>query len=236
MSINVDNPTDFRDINTSEYVVQDGESLTGFLGRTVKICIAPGATVTLMGVNIPGGGEGTPSHAGITCLGDATIILGDGTENTVKGYYFMNPGIYVPEGKTLTIDGNGTLNAASNKSNKNTWAAGIGGGYGASNGNIVIKGGVINAIGGEYASGIGSSYNTNGGYIRIEGGRVNATGGRMCPGIGNGYLSNCCPVIITQAAIVTAVAGEESPRSIGKGLYSRSEESVTIGCTLDGEG
>ena len=83
------------------------------------------------------------------------------------------------------VNGNGTLNAASNKSNENTWAAGIGGGYGASNGNIVIKGGVINAIGGEYASGIGSSYNTNGGYIRIEGGRVNATGGRMCPGMGH---------------------------------------------------
>lgn len=102
---------------------------------------------------------------------DYTAVI---TENTVpvdaviKGYYVL----------TLTIDGNGTLNAASNKSNENTWAAGI----------------------------------------------------------GNGYLSNCCPVIITQAAIVTAVAGEESPRSIGKGLYSRSEESVTIGCTLDGEG
>ncbi len=64
----------------------------------------------------------------------------------------MNPGIYIPEGKTLTIDGNGTLNAAPNKSTKNTWAAGIGGGYEAKNGNIIIKGGVINATGGGTSS------------------------------------------------------------------------------------
>ena len=45
------------------------------------------------------------SWAGITCLGDATIILKDGTTNTVKGFDANYPGIYVPSGNTLTIEG-----------------------------------------------------------------------------------------------------------------------------------
>lgn len=53
--------------------------------------------------------------AGLTCLGDATLILEDGTNNTVKGFHRWYPGIFVPEGKTLTIrggaQGTGTLTA-----------------------------------------------------------------------------------------------------------------------------
>lgn len=43
--------------------------------------------------------------AGITCLGDATIILADGSNNTVKAINDSYPGIIVPVGKTLTIKG-----------------------------------------------------------------------------------------------------------------------------------
>lgn len=56
----------------------------------------------LIGINDNTGG----ASGGITCLGDATIILKDGTTNTVKHYGNYYPGIFVPENKTLTIQGN----------------------------------------------------------------------------------------------------------------------------------
>lgn len=60
----------------------------------------------------------------LNCLGDATIILADGTTNTVKGFHVDYPGIHVPSGKTLTITGTGMLRASSKG-----FGAGIGGGY-----------------------------------------------------------------------------------------------------------
>ena len=74
---------------TTNYTALDGDVLTGTLDAThypVKISIAAGATVTLNGVNISGThvDDDAHKHAGITCLGDATIILADGTTNIVK--------------------------------------------------------------------------------------------------------------------------------------------------------
>ena len=72
--------------------------------------------------------------AGITCVGDATIILKDGTTNTVKGFNSDYSGIFVPKDKTLTIkgetEGTGKLIASSNGD-----GAGIGGGDGISSTN-----------------------------------------------------------------------------------------------------
>ena len=116
-------PTDLSTL-TGAYVAQDGETLTGTLVRNVKISIADGATVTLDGVTINGDSNWAYDWAGITCVGGATIIL-NGT-NTVKGFEDSNPGIHVPSGKTLTIQGNGSLNASSNG-----YGAGIGGVVGA---------------------------------------------------------------------------------------------------------
>ena len=79
--------------------------------------------------------------AGISCEGDATIILADGTTNTVKGFRKYMPAIHVPQGKTLTIQGNGALEASNNGE-----AAGIGCGNGEDCGNIVIKGGIITEV------------------------------------------------------------------------------------------
>ena len=112
-------------------IVPDGATLKGELDVSTipyKVVIPAGATVTLAGVTIDGNSvdDAAHRHAGITCLGDATIILADKTENTVKGFYETYPGIYVPVGKKLTIkggsDGNGKLTASSNRN-----AAGIGG-------------------------------------------------------------------------------------------------------------
>ncbi|MBQ9480945.1 MAG: hypothetical protein IJU84_02125, partial [Clostridia bacterium] len=92
------------------YTAQDGETLTGTLGGNYKISIADGATVTLKDVTINGVKSSKCKWAGITCNGNATIILSG--ENTVTGFYEDYPGILVPANKTLTIQGDGALTAS----------------------------------------------------------------------------------------------------------------------------
>ena len=146
---------------TGYYVARDGTTLTGTNDKIVTM-IDDDATVTLQDVTILGTNEENLLFAGITCLGDATIILASGTENTVRGFQSDYPGIYVPKGKTLTIKGDGQLTASSNGH-----GAGIGGGAFLSCGNIRIEGGTINAQGGSGAAGIGGGYRSACGDITI---------------------------------------------------------------------
>lgn len=70
---------------TDDFEAPDKTVLTGELSGNHKISIAAGATVTLNNVKIEGENNDGYNWAGITCEGDATIILeGD---NTVKGFY-----------------------------------------------------------------------------------------------------------------------------------------------------
>lgn len=69
----------------------------------------------------------------------------------------------VPAGTTLTIGGEGSLNASSGGR-----ACGIGGRYIVAAGNIVINGGTITATGGRNAAGIGSGYSSACGTIEIK--------------------------------------------------------------------
>ena len=177
---------------TADYIAQDGEELTGTLGSNVKLSIANGAEVTLNNVTINGVSDDNYNWAGITCEGNATIILADGSTNSVKGFYRGYSGIYVASGKTLTIkggtSGTGTLNASSNGG-----GAGIGCsiGTGLDCGNIEIQGGVITATGG-----IGSCSSNSCGTITISGGNVTATG-NMGAAIGNGGSGSCGNITIS---------------------------------------
>ena len=150
---------DLADLNRN-VTLTDGMVLTGRLAANVKVSIANGATVTLRDVTIEGVNQESCPWAGITCEGDATIILG-GT-SYVKGFQQNYPGIFVPEGKTLTIHGNGSLEAISGGA-----AAGIGGGYNINCGNIVIESGTIIARGGYGAASIGGGLGSSCGDITI---------------------------------------------------------------------
>ena len=176
---------------TTHYTAQDGETLTGTLGASVKISIAAGATVKLQDVTINGTKDQRYSWAGISCLGNATIIL-KGT-NTVKGFYLGYPGIHVPSGSTLTIKGSGSLTASGRGD-----AAGIGGGTEIPCGNIVIEGGTINAYGGFGAAGIGGGRYATCGDITITDGvtMVYAERGAYVGAIGRGDESSCGTVTI----------------------------------------
>ena len=213
---------------TADSVMQDGDVLTGTLTANVKISIADGATVTLNNVTINGTNNSNYKWAGITCLGDATIIL-SGT-NTVKGFYENYPGIQAAAGKTLTINGTGSLTASSNG-----YSAGIGGGSGIACGNIEIQGGTITATGGERGAGIGGAYNASCGNITISGGTVNATGGEHAAGIGGGrrFTANVsCGNITISGGTVTATGGADAA-GIGGGrgnnnTYKSSCGTITI--------
>ena len=189
-----------------EYVAQNGDMLTGELGGNHKISIAAGATVTFKDMDINYGKELSGSFAGITCLGNATIIV-SGTDY-VKGFSTGYPGIYVPSNSTLTITGAGTLYALGHE-----YGAGIGSGKSDINGvkdcgNIVIQGGTIWAEGGRSAAGIGSGAGTNEkpsscGNISIKSSvtHVYATAGTGAEPIGRGDHSTCGTVTIEAPAV-----------------------------------
>lgn len=217
--------TDLSSID-KDYIVKNGETLIGTLDADVKISIADGATVTLSGVNINVDGDYTDGeYAGLNCLGDATIIIAEGSTNIVRGFYEDYPGIHVPERKTLTIKGEGTLTVSpyDGGGTEDSYGAGIGGGYELSCGNIRIEGGTINATGGNSAAGIGGGQSMDGesgscGDITIVGGTVNAIGGMYAAGIGSGNGGSCGIITISKTVTkVTATAGEDASNSIGAG-------------------
>ena len=218
---------------TAAYTAQNGEVLTGTLdvdNYPVKISIADGATVTLNGLTINGthADDDAHKHAGITCEGDATIILADGSTNTVRGFHNEYPGIIVAVGKTLTIkggsQGTGSLNASSNKE-----GAGIGaGGYYNTDihcGNIEILSGNITAIGGDNGAGIGGGRKCTCGNVTISGGTIVATGGYYGAGIGSGDVGTCGNITISGGTI-TATGGYDGA-GIGGGDHG-SCGNITI--------
>ncbi len=210
---------------TAAYTAQNGDKLTGTLGRNVKISIADDATVTLDGVSINASPSWTSgNYAGITCAGDATITL-EGT-NTVKGFNENYPGIQAAAGKTLTINGKGSLTASSNG-----YSAGIGGGKGIACGNIEIQGGKITATGGNSGAGIGGAYNASCGNITISGGTVNATGGNSGAGIGGGkrFTANVsCGNILISGGTVIAKGGADAA-GIGGGRGNSNSYKSSCG-------
>ena len=184
---------------TADVTANDGDVLTGTTSE-YKVTIAGGATVTLSGVTIS---TGVANSYCIQCSGTATIILAEGTTNTLTctGNYStaLRPG---GTGTTLTIQGTGTLKAQSG------WrSAGIGGFYDY------------------YAGGSG-----NCGNIVIEGGTIEAKGGGGSAGIGSGYSRSCGNITIASSVkCVSAISGKESAtHCIGKG-DTGSCGTVTIG-------
>lgn len=192
------------DLSSSQTVAQDGAIIYGDLSSYYdQLFIAHGATVTLRDAKINRDGWYDANCAGITCNGDATIILE--RDNVVRGISDNYPGIQINEGSTLTIMGNGSL-TVSPKDTDNSRAAGIGAGnFNGNCGNIVILGGSISATGGKGAAAIGACDDKSCGYITITDG-------------------------VTR---VEATKGDGAPLSIGKGADSDSGcGTVTIGGTV----
>lgn len=209
---------------TANKTIQDGYTLTGTLANKVKISIADGATVTLDNVTINGENSSWYSFAGLTCLGDATIILKEGTTNTVSGFYFEYPGIYIAAGKTLTIQGTGSLNASSKGR-----GAGIGSGESKTCGNIVINGGNITATGKSSSAGIGSGKGGTCGTITINGGNITANSEYVGAGIGSGGEGASCGNITITGGTITARCDYNNGAGIGSGVGGTCSDITITG-------
>lgn len=215
----------------TDFEAQDGDILLGTLGTNVKISIAAGATVTLNDVNINMKDDGTAkwdtgSHAGITCLGDATIIL-EGT-NKVQGFASNYPGIQVAhndsgEEFTLTINGDGSLEATGTYN-----GAGIGSARNAICGNITISGGTIATQGVNFGAGIGTGYKGQCGDITISGGSIEAKGNL---GIGCTRDGSCGNITIIGGSI--KAVSKNGNVGIGSG-ESINQNSVCGNITISG--
>ena len=194
--------------------------LTGSVNSTVMV--PPGGTLRLNGATIS-----TTSGPGIQCEGDATIILtgSNSATNSAKG----QPAIFIAPGKTLTIQGEGSLTAESTGDG----AAGIGGGWqggysfaGIDCGNIVIESGTITATG--KGAGIGSGDHGTCGTITINGGTVTAMGDTYAAGIGSGGEGSCGTITIGSGLTsLTATMGNGAGAPIGSGKNG-SCGSITI--------
>ena len=229
---------DLGNVNTSTHpdglTLQDGDAVTGLLdgksksSQRLQISIADGASVILKGVDIQGYNDNSFEWAGLTCAGDVTIILADGSTNTVNGFYQDYPGIFIAEGKTLTIQGSDSLTATSG-----AYGAGIGGAQNIACGNIVIEGGDITATSGAAGAGIGGGYGTatepsNCGDISISGtANVTATGAGGGAGIGGGNRGSVGAISISGTANVTAKAGMNGA-GIGSGYYGTVSGTISI--------
>ena len=215
---------------TGDFEAEDGDVLTGTLGGNYYVSIADGATVTLDNAAINGVHNENYKWAGLTCKGTATIVLKG--ENNIKGFNVTYSGIFVPENKTLTIEGDGSLTASCGTDEFNgAWAAGIGACSTINCGSIVIKGGNITAIGGDSSAGIGGGPAGKCGNITISGGTINASGGDFSAGIGGSTLSECGDITITNTVTsVTAMKGNGAPYSIGPG-----NEGICGTITIGGE-
>lgn len=214
---------------TYDYTAGDRDTLVNTLGSNVKISIAADAAVVLRDVNINKDGTWTTGdYAGITCLGNATIILDGTTTMFIKGFHANYPGIHIPQGYTLTI-GSTNLSTAGLDASSNGSAAGIGGGNNIACGTIVINNTRIWAHGGTGAAGIGSGAGASSscGKIVINGGNVVAEGSGNAAGIGTGDDGKCDTIIINGGYVSSTGSGTGA--GIGTGGNGGDGEAIIIG-------
>lgn len=192
---------------TAEYPAHDGDVLTGT--TTYPVSIPNGATVYLADATV---------NNTVKCLGDATIVLIKETVNTISAATTaIKAG---PANTTLTLSGEGTLNATSS----NKLYACIGSQYQGAAGNIVIKGGIINATAANYAAAIGAGGAGTCQDITIQGGTVTTHTGYFGAGIGtgdNGWGATSCGNITITGGIVNAYGG-----ALGAGIGAGGTEPV----------
>ena len=156
------------------YLAKNGDMLTGGFGRYGYIEIEDGAIVMLNKF------EGSLPNTYIKCLGDATIVTAESTSNSVHASDDFTPAIYVPEGKRLTICGQGTLDCMGED------GAAIGSGNETEKcGDIIIGGGVVYAHSVTTVA-IGAGNNSGCGKITITGGDVWAYGRQYAIGADDG--------------------------------------------------
>ena len=138
------------------------------------------------------------------------LTLPRGPENEIKSGG-ANAGIHVPEGATLNIIGEGSLEVHGGTGG----GAGIGGSFGEGAGKITIGKGidldpVVEAYGGGGGAGIGGGANGGGGQIIINGHWIEARGGNSGgAGIGCGAGGSGGTITLNMGILNTYCGGED---------------------------
>lgn len=194
-------------------------------------------TITLNGLTIDDPGAGS-SAINIRDGANVTLVLKGENYLEASGNH---PGIWVEEGSSLTIEGDGSLVVYAGNTTAGLGAAGIGGGYNESAfGNITINSGSVEAHGRAGGAGIGGGYKTGSGTqtgdVTITGGFVQAYGGSVIgssgAGIGAGENADYDGTITISGGVVRAMGGNENKSSIGGGgslLGSTDNGTFTTG-------
>ena len=217
-----------------DYTVEDGEILTGTLKKKYHLIIPDGYTVTLFNATIKHGSKNRTTPA-IECLGNATIIIADGTKNSVKTVVnnVYQTAITVPD-KNLIIKGqiNGTGKLS------------ISGYAGVSAPSLSIEGGntFICAKETGYNGEAGDGINVSGGTLDVKSktangifGKLLVTGGKVTVGTsgkvsGVAAISGECSIsggtITAKAAKVVAIIGDVS--ASGGTLSATSKKTKAI--------
>lgn len=196
-----------------------------------NITIGDGGVAILAGVNI------FRDYTNIACSGNATIVIADGSTNSMIADDHACCIAVGPAGKKLTIKGEYEGTGIITGGNNYEYYPGIGAGENSSCGDIEILSGNITIRGGNYAAGIGtgsadtspySSRESVCGNITISGGTVHATGGQFGAGIGSGR--SYCPSskITISGGNVTAIGGPYAA-GIGGGAMYRGDNSKGVG-------
>ena len=161
--------------------------------------------------------------------GNVTLFLAEGKTLTASN------GIGVNEGRSLTIDGSGSLDSKGTS----VGYSGIGvDDLESECGDITINSGNIYAQGGAGGAGIGGSFACDGGKITINGGTIEAKGGSSDwfgyegAGIGGGGKGSGGTVIINGGKVTAT--GRDNSDGIGKGQNGESKGTLTLtGVTLE---
>ena len=187
-----------------DYTVEDGEILTGTLKKKYHLIIPDGYTVTLFNATIKHGSKNRTTPA-IEGLGKATIIIADGTKNSVKTVVnnVYQTAITVPD-KNLIIKGqiNGTGKLS------------ISGYAGVSAPSLSIEGGntVICAKETGYNGEAGDGINVSGGTLDVKSKTANGIFGKL---------------LVTGGKVTVATSGKVSGVAAISGNCSISGGTIT---------
>ena len=223
-------------------LADDATNVT-YLNKNGKKATCASATVVEDSTSTWSGGTDSPNwyvvnqnvtiEARIEVSGKVNLILADDCTLTAK------KGIHVGSGNSLTIfgqsAGSGTLTAELD-GDADIGYAGIGGDRNdGTHGGIIINGGIVKAVGGEYAAGIGGGNpsKTRSGNITINGGSVTATGGTGAAGIGGGGSNTGNGGNITITGGTVNATGGDNAAGIGSGNHDQQKIGRTI--TIEGD-
>ena len=172
--------------------------------------------------------------------GASVTLTLSGDNNFCMPYERAGSPVHVPEGASLTIQGEGSLTARAMES---SYGAGIGSVRGEDSGVIIIRSGTVVAYGDYFSAGIGGGYEGRGTVI-ITGGDITAQAFGGGAGIGGGgntggsssdYRGGTCDVTISGGRIK---AQSDIGAGIGNSWFSSNDPAGTVtitGGTIEAE-